>query len=46
MTQPNKFKNESQDARRHDQQHAVHPKEKKEHSNKSDKYKENKPHSH
>lgn len=25
MTQPNKFKNESQDARRHDQQHEVHP---------------------
>jgi hypothetical protein len=38
MTQPNKFKNESQDARRHDQQHAVHPDEKKNASkNKSDK---------
>lgn len=28
MSKDNKFKNESQDARRHDEQHAVHPSEK------------------
>jgi len=28
MTHHKKFKNESQDARRHDQQHAAHPDEK------------------
>ncbi len=28
MSKDNKFKNESQDARRHDQQHMVHPDEK------------------
>lgn len=28
MTEPKKFKNESQDARRHDQQKATHPEDK------------------
>ncbi|MFT4057910.1 MAG: hypothetical protein QM652_00015 [Legionella sp.] len=28
MSKENKFKHESQDARRHDQQHAVHPSDK------------------
>jgi hypothetical protein len=36
MSKDNKFKKESQDARRHDQQHTVHPDEKmKKHDEKS-----------
>lgn len=32
MSKGKKFKHESQDARRHDQQHTVHPEEKTEYS--------------
>ncbi|MFJ1267708.1 hypothetical protein ACD661_03935 [Legionella lytica] len=35
MSKDNKFKNESQDARRHDQQHAAHQDKMKKHTEKS-----------
>ena len=37
MSKENRFKNESQDARRHDQQETVHPQDKVKHSHEKTK---------